>query len=104
MQVRELFNLFFRRRLDVRGKIRHLKDLPNLDHVAVLRRAALHPIHDLLLRLGFQHPIAADHFLGFDKRTVRNAGLASGKRQARAGRQRLQPVQRKPRRLSSARR
>lgn len=29
---------------DFRGKMRHLKDLPNLDHVTVLSRAALHPI------------------------------------------------------------
>jgi hypothetical protein len=44
-----------------------------------------------------QHPIAADHFPGFDRRAVRNAGLASGKRQARAGRQRLQPIERNER-------
>jgi hypothetical protein len=55
-----------RGRLDVRRKIRHLKNLPNLEHVAVLRRAALHPIDDLLLGLRFQHPITADHFPGRD--------------------------------------
>jgi hypothetical protein len=59
------------------------KDLPDLNGVAILCRAALRSLDHLFLGRRFHQPIAAQHFLRFDERSVGRGGLAFGERHAR---------------------
>src|SRR5271165_992431 len=69
--------------LDLGRKVRHLEHLPNLDHVAVRRRATRCPVHRLRLRLDLDRPVSADHFLRLGERSVGYLGLPAGERNAR---------------------
>ncbi len=47
-------------RLELRGEVRHLEDLAQLDRRAFVTRNARGPLHGLLLGLGLDDPVAAD--------------------------------------------
>jgi len=61
--------------------------------VARVRGAALRPFDELSFRIGLDHPIAAEHFLGFNEGAVGHGRFAFAERDARAGGQRMQAVQ-----------
>src|SRR5262249_45021689 len=58
------------RLLHIGWKVRHLRDLADLDHFTVGCGAAQGPIDGLLLRLHLDHPIPTEHFLRFGERPV----------------------------------
>src|SRR5262249_55144950 len=70
-------------RHDVGGKVRELVDLPDLDYIAVLGRAAARPLDGLRFRLRLDQPVPPDGFLGLGERAVHDRGLAAGEADAR---------------------
>src|SRR5574340_260510 len=70
------------------------EDLPDLDGVAFVRRAALRPLHNVFPGRRFHQPVAAQHVFCFDRRSVGHGGLAVGERYARTLGRRMQAVER----------
>ena len=85
--------MFYGRRLFLDREIGRVENLTDFDHIARVRWAALGPFHELFFRLGLDHPIAAEHFLGFNEGAVGYGRFAFAERDACAGGERMQAVE-----------